>query len=451
MNLAINGGSPIRTHPFPVRKTMGKEEKEAVLRVMDSDVLSGFVGADCSAFYGGKEVKNLEAEWKDRFDVKHAISVSSWTAGLQVIMGAIGIEPGDEVICPPYTMSASATSALFYGGVPVFADIDKDTYNINPESIRKNISTRTKAIVVVHLFGNPANMHEIIKIGKEHNLRIIEDAAQSPGVQYKGQQVGSIADIGGFSLNYHKHIHCGEGGVIVTNDDELAKKCMLIRNHGENVVESFKFENISNLFGSNYRLTELQAGIATSQLKKLDGILEKRNRLAKHLDNRLKDIKGLNQPYLEKDNTHSYYMYPIRYEEEVIGISRSTFRMAVMAELPRPTSWDTTPLAEGYVKPLYFSKLYQDQIALGSKGFPFNVNKEIVYNYQEGLCPIAENMYSKELLVSPLIQEAMEIKDIDSFADALAKVVKNKHELFELDENSSDSVFDPVEALDSCA
>jgi dTDP-4-amino-4,6-dideoxygalactose transaminase len=168
-------------------------------------------------------------------------------------------------------MSASATAVLFYGGIPIFADLDRDRYTLDPLSVESCITPRTKAIMVVHLFGYPADMDAIMAIAKKYRLMVIEDAAQAPGVLYKGRPVGAIGDVGGFSLNFHKHIHTGEGGLLVTNNDEIALRCRLIRNHGENATEAYGVEDISNTIGSNYRFTELQAAIGIALRPTLTG------------------------------------------------------------------------------------------------------------------------------------------------------------------------------------
>ncbi len=445
---AILGGDPVREKPFAERKTMGSEELEAVRRVLDSDVLSGFLGAAGDAFNGGPEVREFERAWASKYGFAYAVSVNSWTSGLMAAVGAIGIEPGDEVICSPYTMSASATAALFYGGIPVFADIDPDTFCLKPESIASRITKRTKAIIVVHLFGHPADMEVIKTIASAHDLRIIEDAAQAPGVFYKGAPVGAIGDIGGFSLNYHKHIHTGEGGMLVTNDEQLARRAQLIRNHGENAIEMYALENLANAIGGNYRLTELQAAIGTVQLAKLDSILAQRAALARYLDQRLSKIAGLTVQTVREDCTHAYYLYPIKYDERTIGLPRSVFRKAVWAELPAAKTWETTPLAEGYVKPLYLNAIYQKQMAIGSKGFPFSTNP-VRYDYSKGICPVAERLYEKELLLSPLVREPLKIDDMKDFADAIEKTVDAAAVIAEsLSTPERDEIMDPAKALD---
>lgn len=447
--LALLGGTPIRTKDFPNRVSMGTEEKKAALRVLDSDVLSGFVGAAGKFFNGGKEVVDFENLWAKSYEFKNAISVNSWTTGLQVAVGAVGIEPGDEVICPPYTMSASATAVLFYGGIPIFADLDPNRYTLDPLSVERCITPRTKAIMVVHLFGYPADMDAIMAIAKKYDLKVIEDAAQAPGVLYKGRPVGAIGDVGGFSLNFHKHIHTGEGGLLVTDNDEIALRCRLIRNHGENATEAFAVEDISNTIGSNYRFTELQAAIGIEQFKKLQGFLVHRAKLGHYLDSRLRSIPGLTVQHIESGSTHSYYMYPVRFDENIVGISRNLFLRAVAAELPKPKFWDTTPFAEGYVKPLYLNPVYQKKIAIGKKGFPFNYNQGITYEYPQGLCPVTENLYYKELLLSPLVREGMAIQDIKDFADAIEKVIDNIDDLKRYSVGSqSNEMYDAVKAID---
>ena len=346
-------------------------------------------------------------------------------------------------------MSASATCVLFYGGIPIFADLDPNRFTLDPISIEHRITPRTKAILVVHLFGYPADMDAIMKIAAKHGLRVIEDAAQAPGIYYKGKPVGTIGDVGGFSLNFHKHIQTGEGGLLVTNNEEIALRCRLIRNHGENATEAYGVEDISNLIGSNYRLTELQAAIGIEQFKKLKGFLAHRAKLGHYLDSRLKSIPGLTVQQIESGSTHSYYMYPVRFDEEIVGISRNLFLHAVAAELPKPRFWDTTPFAEGYVKPLYLNPLYQKKIAIGKNGFPFNFNPDVTYDYPKGLCPVTERLYEKELLLSPLVREGMDIGDIKDFADAIEKVVGGIGELRESPTDSaSEILYDAVRAID---
>jgi dTDP-4-amino-4,6-dideoxygalactose transaminase len=236
----------------------------------------------------------------------------------------------------------------------------------------------------------------------------------------------------------------------VTNNDELALRCQLIRNHGENAVKEYGVEDISNTIGSNYRFTELQAAIAREQFKRLGGFLEHRLELAEFLNSRLSPLNGLTAQSIEKGSTHAYYMYPIRFDSETIGISRNLFLRAVSAEFPKPKFWDTTPLAEGYVQPLYLADLYQQQIAIGKSGFPFNVNSDVKYNYGKGICPVVETMYEKELLITPLVREGISLEDLADFTNGIEKVLENASDLVS---NAADleegGIYDPINAIDS--
>lgn len=446
---ALLGGNPVRTAPFKKRKTMGEEEKKAVLEVLDSDVLSGFIGGPGKHFLGGEKVKEFESLWASKYGFKHAISINSWTSGLMVAVGAVGIEPGDEVICSPYSMSASATSVLFYGGIPVFADIEPNSHCMDPKSIEEKITERTKAILVVHIFGGPADMDAIMDIADRHDLKVIEDAAQAPGVLYKGRTVGAIGDIGGFSLNYHKHIHTGEGGMLVTNNDEIAYKAQLIRNHGENSSENFSREELINCIGGNYRLTELQAAVGIAQLKKLPDILSARKELSDYLHSELERFDFLQTYKVKgKNSSHSYYVFPINYYGEKLGIPRSLFVKAVNAEFPDPDGFESVPLAEAYVPPLYWNKIYQEKIAIGSNGFPFNSNPGITYDYSKGDCPVVERMYTKEFICSPLVRKPLTKDDMQDLVNAIDKVARNAKDLLKAFPSNDSEIYSPAAATD---
>jgi len=440
---AIIGGQKTRLTPFPRRVTMGDKEKNAVAEVMNSEVLSAFYGSPGDLFLGGPKVKEFEKKWADMYGFKHAISVNSWTSGLMIALGSVNIEPGDEVICSSYTMSASASCCFYYGAIPVFADIDKKTYCIDPKSFESNITPRTKAVIVVHLFGGIANMDEILKIAKKHNIKVIEDAAQSPGIFYKNKGVGALGDIGGFSLNYHKHIHTGEGGMLVTNDDEIALKAQAIRNHGENILESMEIENTSNFFGGNFRLTEIQSAIGVHQLDKLDDILLKRQKLAKYFTDKMSKFAGFDMKQNDIEN-NAYYLYPFEYDSEIVGLSRKLFIKAVEAEFLDPVDFEDTVFAGGYLKPLYLNPIYQKKQVMGSKGFPFTMNKDVNYNYNKGLCPNAEELYESKLILSPIIREPLDYTDIDDIIKAVEKVINNVQEIKNTFPDVNDSSVDYV-------
>ena len=423
MSLALHGGRPVRDRPFPAYATIGEEEKRAVLEVLESTALSKFLARWSPDFFGGPRVLQLEKSWREYFGVRHAVSVNSATSGLYAAVGAAGVGPGDEVIVSPYTMVASATAAIIYGGIPVFADIDPGIFCITPESIRRCISPSTRAIIVVDLFGHPADMDGIMALARERDLVVIEDAAQAPGARYRGRYAGTLADMGVFSLNYHKTIHCGEGGMVVTDDDSLAERLQLIRNHAEGVVKAKGVTNLVNMVGYNYRMTEIEAAIANEQLKKLEGLLVPRIKAADYLTKGLAEFPIITPPVVRPDVRHAYYVYAMKYNQGGMdGVSRDLFVRTVNAE--------GIPLVQGYTEPIYLAPLYQERIAIGGKGFPFTYPGYRGHvDYRKGICPVTERMFEHELMYTDICHANVKETDLDDFLCAIEKVFNHRKEL----------------------
>lgn len=424
--LAIKGGKPLRTKLFPAYNTIGEEEKLAVARVLDTGNLSQFLGAWSADFLGGPQVRAFEAKWSEFFEVPYAVSVNSNTSGLYTAMGAIGIEPGDEVIVSPYSMSASAVAPLMYGGIPVFADIHPDTFCMDPDSIEKKITPRTKAILVVHIFGHPADMDRIMEIAERHDLYVIEDTAQAPFGTWKGRKLGTIGDIGVFSLNYHKHIHTGEGGVIVSENKELAERCQLIRNHAENIVEHKGMETLPNMMGMNYRMTEIEASIGIAQLDKLQSLLDQRIENVRFLHEEFKKLKVLEVQKEPENSIHCYYQDPIKFNAKKAGCTRNAFVQAVKAELPSAILRENAPLiGAGYVRPLYLLPIFQNKNALAFKSE--KSPKDL--SYERGLCPVVEEMHFERLFTHEFMRPGMSKEDMLDVVNAFEKVLTHANEL----------------------
>lgn len=420
--LALLGGEKVIKNNFKLYNPIGVEEVEAAKQVVESGVLSKFIGSWDPDFFGGPKVQEFERECERYFGVKHAVTVNSWTSGLVAAVGAIGIEPGDEVIVSPWTMCATATAILHWNAIPVFADIEADTFNIDPKSVEANITPYTKAIMAVDIFGQSCDVDALMEIAERYNLKLITDTAQAPGTFNKGKVTGTLSHVGGFSLNYHKHIHTGEGGVLVTNDDKIFERLQLIRNHAEAVVEGMGVNDLSNMIGHNFRLGEIECAIGLSQLKKLKGFVESRQLAAERLADGIKDLKGLRTPVVKDGVTHAYYVFPMVLDCDILGVRREKIAEALKAE-------GVTGLAAGYIN-VHLLPMYQKKIAYGSNGFPWtsDICKRDV-SYEKGICPVAEELHEKSYLGFEMCLNELENNDVDLIITAFRKVWANLDKL----------------------
>ena len=285
---------------LPVNRPMiGEEEKRAVLDVVSSGMLVN------ASYEGGTRVREFEGKVRRLVGAKHAVAVNSGTAALHTVLMAMGVKAGDEVVVPSFTFLATANVVLACGAKPVFVDIKAD-YNMDPDEFRKAVTRKTKAVIPVHIYGYPAEMDEIREAASAKGVRVIEDAAESLGATYRGTQTGRLSDAGCFSLYATKVVTSGEGGAISTDDDELADKLRLVRNHGQ--VHGYDSRHL----GFNYRLPEMSAALASVQMDRLPEFLNARERNARYLNERLAGVRGARFTQDADDRTHVFYLYTLR-------------------------------------------------------------------------------------------------------------------------------------------
>ncbi len=413
----------IRTKPFELYNPIGEEEVRAVEAVVRSGMLSDFIGAKYDTkFFGGKNVQKLEAMWAEYHKVKYAVSFNSATSALIASLGALKILPGDEVLVIGYSMCISATAPLFYDAIPVFVDLEEDYYCMDPNKIEEKITSRTKAILPVDLFGQSSDMVEINKIAKKYNLKVLNDASHVPGSKYLDGYAGTYGDIGVYSLNQHKIIHCGEGGIAVTNDDELALRLQLIRNHAEAVIPGMeKKVDLTNMLGGNFRLPEMEAAIAIEQLKKLPILLEQRIELANYLSEHLSKLEFITTPKVRDVSEHVYYLYPLKFHEDIAGLSRARYIENINA-LGIPLH----KLAGGYIKPLYKDPIFAQQNEF-KNGYPYSlVPEDERQNYKTVSNPVIERFHEKEFIVTAYHQPPHTKEDMDDIIKAFEKAATIK-------------------------
>jgi dTDP-4-amino-4,6-dideoxygalactose transaminase len=327
---------------------LGDEEYDNVEQVLDS-----------GRFLQGPMVEEFEAKWAELVGVDHAVAVSNGTTALQLALNASGLEPGDEVIVPSLTFGSTATAVVHQAGVPVFADIDRELYTLDHTDLERCVSEHTEAIIPVHLYGHPAEMDEIRAFAADHDLTVVEDAAQAHGARYKGEPVGSIGDIGCFSFYATKNITTGEGGIITTDDAEIADRLRLLRSHG---MEG-RDEHVT--LGYNYRMSDLNAAIGTAQVDRLPEFNERRREISERLFEALGDLEWLEPATVREYVDHAYFWAPFEVDTDAIGMSGK----AVWREL-KDRGVETR---HRYVDPLYEQPVFEEHRGFNSE-FPWSEN-----------------------------------------------------------------------------
>ena len=390
MTIAIKGGKPTRNERIPYGKQyIDENDIQAVNEVLKSPYLTT-----------GPKVQEFEKKLCELTRAKYAIVISNGTSALHAACYAAGITTGDEVITTPITFAASANCVLYCGGTPVFADIDPDTWNIDPKEIEKRITDKTKAVIAVDFTGQAVQLDEIKEICKKHNLILIEDASHSIGTKYKGVPVGGIADLTTFSFHPVKTITCGEGGAILTNNEEFHKKMQLFRSHGitrdPNLMTQAPFNGYNEQIelGYNYRMTDFQAALGLSQLEKLGMFSKRRSKIVSQYNEAFSKIPQLIIQKEIPESQTTRHLYIIRIKSGSLKVGRDEILRALNAE--------NVGVQVHYI-PVYFHPYYQ---SLG---------------YKKGLCPVAEELY-EEIITIPLYYSLTD-DDVESVIEAVTKVI----------------------------
>jgi perosamine synthetase len=332
---AIAGGQPAKTTPYGKEPKYGETELQQLREALEQG----------SLFYAhGNKVKALEKRFAEMNSVPYAIACSSGTAAIHAALIAVGVSPGDEVITSPITDMGSIIPILYQGAIPVFADVHPHSYTLLPESVEARITLRTRAVIAVHLWGNACDMHALRDICRRHSLWLIEDCAQAFGCRYMGEPIGTLGDIGCFSLNEFKHISCGDGGIVLTRDERLATRLRLATDKCYNREPTATQRNPTFL-ANNYRMTELQGAVALAQLEKLDSIVVRRRRWCEAFSERLQDVPGISLPQPTAGCEPSWWFYMLRVVPESLGVDGArrsanacrTFRASPCRKMPTPS------------------------------------------------------------------------------------------------------------------
>ena len=407
--LAINGGPRVRENKaFPAWPIFDDRERHALNEVLES-----------GKWWYGEKVAEFERRYADYHDAEFGVTTTSGTAALHIALLACGIGAGDEVIVPPYTFMATAGAVLEANAVPIFADVELDTFNIDPEAIEAAITPRTKGIIPVHFGGLPADMDAIRRIAKQHKLFVVEDACHAWGSEWNGTKLGAQGDMGCFSFQMSKNVTAGEGGIILTNHEDLADRARSFSNCGRLKGQPWYAHYLR---GGNYRMTEMQAALLLCQLTRLDDHVTLRERNGQFLDAQLSNLPGINT--LRRDprvNRRSWHLYSCRYDREALsGLPRDRFIEAMNAE--------GIPFSAGYPVPLYQHELFTNQ-GEGAAYCPVSCpyyGKPV--NYGDVHCPNTEEVCGTALWLSQSVLLGTR-EDMQDIVHAVEKVATHIDEL----------------------
>lgn len=401
--LALFGGPKAKRGPYRKGRRFGKPEIDQLREALAQNTL----------FYAhGTKVKELCRRFAKMLGVPYAVATSSGTASIHVALGALGVSVGDEVITSPITDMGSLIGILYQNAVPVFADLDPCTYNMTAESVEKVVTRRTRAILVVHLAGNPTAMGPIVRMAKRRGIAVVEDVAQSYGATWRGRPLGAFGAFGAFSLNDYKHISTGDGGVVVTRDPELARLAALFAD--KYYDRSPGAPRLPQALAPNYRMTELQGAVGIAQLARLKAICRRRNVIGTRMTEGLRNLPGILPPKVTPGGWHSYWFYMMRVDPSRLGCDNKTFARALAAE--------GVPCSGGYIE----TCVYNYPVLARRRAYPRHPEcpfdppyRAKPIRYHKGLCPVAEDILRTAVLI--YVNEFWSDRDIRETVDAVRK------------------------------
>lgn len=403
--IALDGGTPVRTKPWPKWPLFTQKDKEDICAVLDDGRMTAITGP---------KVKEFEDKYAEKFGVKYALATGNGVLALHMALAAMGIGPGDEVIVPAHTFIGTTIPVVMANAVPIFVDVNIDTFNMDVTKIEAAITSHTKAIIPVHLNGLPAEMDEVLRIAEKYGLKVLEDACQGHGARYKGKMAGTLGDAACFSFFEDKVLTTGEGGIMVTDDEAIYEKARSVRSYGEPASKNAgdrKYEH--TVLGFNYRMGAMNAALGINQLDRMEEMVEKRNHNAAYLRDHLKDIPGIIPPKEFDHCRNAYYKYVCRIDPGIIKTDLLTFIDAIKAE--------GVPSTPRYPKPLPLQEVYKNLHGYGNTCCPFDCDRHGVKpDYTKGSWPMAERVGKEAfvLLVHPSIEE----EDLDDAVAAVKKV-----------------------------
>jgi dTDP-4-amino-4,6-dideoxygalactose transaminase len=406
--LALNGGKPIRTKPYPIWPDFDQSDEQAIMDVLRSGKWGRHQGTCTDVF---------ETAFAAYQGANFGVAVMNGSVALRIALLAAGIQEGDEVIVPAYSFIATASAVIESNAIPVFCDIDRDTYCLSPASVEQVITEHTRAIIPVHFAGQAAQMDAIIQIAAKHNLVVIEDAAHAHGAEFKGKRLGSIGDFGCFSFQASKNLTAGEGGIILTNEDRYERICRALHTCGR-YPEREWYEHY--LPGGNYRMTEFQAALLLNQLSRLEKQTERRNRNGLYLNERLSETPGIRPLKRGWDETrHAYHLYIFRYNAaDFDGLPRVRFLSALEAE--------GVPNLAGYGLPLYKQQLFLNRSFGPYTGYR-STHPDL--DYVTVSCPISERACYEEACWLPQHVLLGSNEDMEDIVQAIEKIYQHRREL----------------------